>query len=476
MDPDKIHSLGCDLSDDRTKEALEKITSLKSLASPVVCLPDLHIKHRTEGPSSFVAATEGTIVPELTAPSVGCGMGVLATDLNAKDIDHVFFEKFFHEVRQNLGPRYGHFKNMLLWIGFIKRPKNKYDLSIEEFENIIKYGAKAAIEKYNLPQDAINNIEYNGTLFTKKEIDSLDLKKILPRISYRSGRHDIGYGFKGNHFLEIQYIDEILDKPFAEKWGLKENQIIIMYHGGGGAISYHVGRYFGNRRKNTRFQKLVLSIFKTLFHFSSLKDLNHFIKRLRYYFFPKSFLEIPIDSKEGQRLMLATKASLNYSYGFRMAMAKRIMDSIGEALPDRKTEIKLVWDSCHNSIVEEKIKGEKVIVHRHTANRVFANKPIIISGFNTTNSYLAVGLKNAENTLFSSDHGAGVTIQKLEQEGLSKTHPKKYTTHIYQTKTPFKRIVHHITNEGINKVMNILEKEQILKPVAKLKPLAVFKG
>ena len=67
---EKIHSLGCNLDDARTRHILERITALKSLAFPAVCLPDLHLKNRTEAPSSFAAATDGTIVPELTAPSV----------------------------------------------------------------------------------------------------------------------------------------------------------------------------------------------------------------------------------------------------------------------------------------------------------------------------------------------------------------------------------------------------------------------
>ncbi|MBI4121372.1 MAG: RtcB family protein, partial [Candidatus Ryanbacteria bacterium] len=114
--------------------------------------------------------------------------------------------------------------------------------------------------------------------------------------------------------------------------------------------------------------------------------------------------------------------------------------------------------------------------HRHTANRVFEGKPVFVSGFNTTNSYVGIGLPNAEEHLFASDHGAGITIQKMEREGFTKAHPKNFTTHIYQTRSPFKRVVTHITNEGIDYVVQKLEEEKILRPVARLRPLAVFKG
>ena len=476
MPSNKIHAFGCDLTDDRTQKILEQITSLKSLAAPVVCLPDLHLKERTEGPCSFAAATSNTIVPELTAPSVGCGMGLLTTSLTTKDVDHEFFEKFYSGLRKNLGPRYGHFRNALLWFGLIRRPHNIYDLTISEFEDLIRRGAISSIEKYKLPIETTDHFEYKGSMFTLSEQESLNLKKILPRISYRSGRHDLGYGFKGNHFLEIQYIEKIIDPKKAQAWGIKENQIVIMYHGGGGAVSYHIGRYFGNRKKNTFRQKILLSILKTLFHFGNPLDWKYAARRFQYYFIPKPFMEIPADSPEGNRLMNATKASLNYSYGFRAAIIRRVTDSLTAAIPKKKPTVSLVWDSIHNAIVPEIINGKEVIIHRHTANRVFENKPVFISGFNTTNSYLCVGLPGAEDHLFASDHGAGVTIKKMEKDGLTSAHPKSYTTHIYQTKPPFKKVVHHITNEGIDFVVQKLHDAAVIRPIAKMRPLAVFKG
>lgn len=476
MNTEKIHALGCDLGDPQLQNILDHITSLPSLAFPIVCLPDLHLKERTEGPSSFAAATTDTIVPELTAPSVGCGMGMLATSLTTKDMDHKFFEKFYESMQSNLGPRYGHARNALLWLGLIRRPESKYDLTIPEFEEFIKRGAEAALEKYNLPHEMIDHIEYQGSMFLEEEQNSLTLKKILPRVSYRSGRHDLGYGFKGNHFLEIQYVEQIIDPEKAAAWGLRENQVVIMYHGGGGAVSYHIGRYFGNRKKNTFRQKIVLNILKALFHFGSPREWKYARERFRYYFIPKPFMEIPADSPEGVRLLLATKASLNYSYGFRVAMIRRITDSLSTSLSKKKPTVSLMWDSIHNAIIPETIDGKEVIVHRHTANRVFEDKPVFVSGFNTTNSYIGVGLPGAQDHLFASDHGAGITIKKMEADGITTKHPKNYTTHIYQTKVPYKHVVHHMTNEGIDFVMSKLAEENIIKPVARLRPLAVFKG
>ena len=474
--PKKVHLLGCDISDPALQHILKQILSLKSLAFSPVCLPDLLMKPRVEAPASFAAATRNTIVQDLTAPSVGCGMGIAKTSLTRDQMNVDFFERFFQEMRGGLGPRYGFFKNCLLWLGVLARPKQPYDLSGQEFERVIRLGASAVIEKYGFPSSLLDSIEYRGSLFNEYEQKNLAIKNILPRVSFKTGMHDLGYGFKGNHFLEIQYVEEILDPALAKQWDITKNQIMIMFHGGGGAVPYHVGRYYGNRKKNTMRQKIGLLVFKTLFHFGSLDGIKNFWRRFVYFILPRPFTEIPANSQEGKRLMQAQKAALNYSYAFRVAMLKRIQESMQKAASNPQAEINLVWDAIHNSILPEIIKGEQVMVHRHTANRAHPGKPLIVSGFNTTCSYLAVALPGAEERLFSADHGAGGVIKRLEANGQSRTHPDNHKTLIYQSKEPRIKEAAHITDEGINHVMDHLERESIARPVIRLRPLAVFKG
>lgn len=476
MTTEKIHSLGCDLSDQRLKNILTKITELESLAFPVVCLPDILLKPRVEAPASIAVATKNTIVPELTAPSVGCGMGIAKTSLEKHDVDEKFFEQFYNNMQHHLGTRYGTLRNLLLWLGITKRKKQKYDLVTEEFERVIREGARAVLEKYGFGEQLLDTIEYHGSLFTESEKQQLKLLDILPRVSFKNGMHDLGYGFKGNHFLEIQYVEEILDQTTANKWDIKKDQVIIMFHGGGGVIPYHVGRYYGNREKNTAKEKIMLTIFKILFHFGSWEGIKNFRERFRFYILPRPFTEIPADSREGERLLTALKSALNYSYAFRVAMLRRINDSIAEIKEGHRVKVDLIWDTIHNSILPETIMNQQVIVHRHTATRVFPGRPVIVSGFNTTSSYLALGLKDAEGNLFSADHGAGGVIKRLGEQGISRLHPKNHTTLIYQTKEPRVRKINHVTDEGLDHVMEHLQRENIASPVIRLRPLAVFKG
>ncbi len=158
MDSNRIKAIGNDIDEPRMQEILTRIASIHSLAFPAVCLPDSHMKERVEAPCSFVAATNGTIVPELTAPSVGCGMGVVATSIRKEDITPEFYEAVYKHLRAELGPKYGFWKNLFLWLGIIERPKNKYDFSREELRDVITYGSQAILKKYNLSPETSSHV------------------------------------------------------------------------------------------------------------------------------------------------------------------------------------------------------------------------------------------------------------------------------------------------------------------------------
>ncbi|TSC72363.1 MAG: tRNA-splicing ligase RtcB, partial [Parcubacteria group bacterium Gr01-1014_70] len=251
----------------------------------------------------------------------------------------------------------------------------------------------------------------------------------------------------------------------------------IMYHGGGGAASHYMGRYFAKRKKDSKSFKTRLFQFiaKFLFHFSSWEGIWNFRLRWNYYFCPKKFQAVPVNTPEGARLFASIKASLNYSYAFRLAIVKRVADALQETFgPSVITN--LLWDTIHNAIHKETIEGKEYIVHRHTATRVFDGKPVLISGFNNTNSYIGIGRAGAEQHLFSADHGAGETIKTHAESESAKPHPEKHSTDIYISKPPYKKTAIHITNEGLDAVIQPLEDAKIMKRVALTRPIAVFKG
>jgi len=469
---EKIMDLGAIREDPELEMMLDKISKIPSLVRPPILFPDLAYKPDTEAPASLVIATRGTIIPTLTAPSLGCSMGVITTTLRKKDITLEWLRKFYANMQDELGQHYSILENILVWIGIKKRKLKKYDLATSEFEDIIREGAPSAIKRYNIPKETVRVFDNDGSMFAPEERATLHLHDILPRSSFTNGRHDLGYGFKGNHFLEVQYVEKIHDQKIADNLGLSEEQVVIMYHGGGGMVPYHVGRYYSSRRKNTWKQKMFQIVGKIFFHFFSVQGLLHARERFLYYFTSKPFREIPLNTSEGQRLLNATKASLNYSYAFNVAIYRRVIDALTKNSQGKTTNPKLVVAKIHNALVEEVADGKPAMVHRHTVTRVESGEPTIISGFNNTNSYIGVGGKALPQYLNSADHGSGKVHKHLKD----KLQKLPYSTTIFRTKEPKETSVEHVSNDGIEQVMDLLEKRDIIKRGIELRPIASFKG
>lgn len=447
----------------------EKIYPVTSVRVGPLCLPNLHIKEQLEVPSPFVAATKDTIVPMFSAPSMNCGMGLIISSLTKNDVDEKFFEEFSRLMRREVAPRFSRFQTILLHLGFIKRPRKKYDLTKKELEDVTLHGVSAVMTKYGLPEEMLGRIEHHGSLFSETEKQKIHFSRILPQASYTNGLHDMGFNFGGNHFLETHYVEEIIDEEMAEKFGLQKNQIVFFYHGGGGHATYHLGRYFARRAKNTWLEKLVLFWRKCFFHFGSWKGLWRARERWRYYFSRKSFPAIPLNTKEGQRLMQSIKAALNFGYAFRAAIFARARDTLADMGYPPET-VSLLYDAAHNTIFEETHEGEKLIVHRQDAMVAREDIPVFVAGYNNTRSYIGVGTGNKGSSLGSVSASAAATIKKTGGA------PIGHTTIIYRHKEPFIKKVEHITDEGLLAIAREFEEDGIIKPVAFIRPLAVIKG
>ena len=452
-------------------EVAEKIERIRkyvpSLARHLVCLPNIHPKAGLESPPQFVAATKDTIVPQLTAPAMNCGMSLYKTNLTRYDFSEEFLKYFAARLRAGVHPWIGKWKIALQWIGLYNRSATVYDLTEDELKNIFLNGAPAALRRYRLPHDETTRMEYGGCVLSEQEKKEIDLKRLVPRSAWQNARHEMGYNFGGNHFLEFQYVEKILDAELAHQWNIYEDQIVLFYHGGGGHATYHLGRYFGRREKNTPFEKLILFWLKLFFHFGSWESIRHFGARWHAYFSRVPFSAIPLHTEEGKRLMQSVKIALNYGYAFRAALLRRIND----ALP--KGSASFLWDASHNSIMEENINGEHVIIHRQDAVRVFNEKPVMVAGFNTL-SYLGVG-SETEQSLRSATPSAGKTIVRFKEEGKSKEDPQ-HTMFISKRKEKELKKVPQQSPEGLFAITSELEQTGTVRPVAYLRPLGTIKG
>lgn len=470
--PVKIYSSNeVDLEAEVTAE-LMKLSSLDSAAKYIVALPDVHLKPLLESPSSTAVALKDVFSLTLSSPSQNCGMSLLRTSLNINDINDKFLDDLFTEFRNN-----------------IPITRNEFRLAPDELIQVLLKGSSWVVDKYELDPAILDHIEENGSLYTNEDPDPEMVLGAIPRSLYDFGRKGFGIIGGGNHFLELQVVEDIIDTAICEKFQLRKNQIVVMFHTGSDAFGALIGRYFAHRKRALgKFQKKFLRQ-KALFHLHSSKSLSNIRERWMYYFTGRVHISIPMCSDEGHRCMLSVKASANYGYANRTAIVAAVKRSFESVLNSKGFHLSILYDLSHNSIFEEEIDGEKLWVHRHNSCRVFppskmskgsifysTGQPVLLPGSNRTSSYICVGREGAVNSLCSIDHGAGKMIDRFEGSGRCKTLHDGKITKLYRYSSSNATDIPHLSDEGINEVIAITSSNNIAKPVARSRPIAVLKG
>jgi RNA-splicing ligase RtcB len=285
------------------------------------------------------------------------------------------------------------------------------------------------------------------------------------------------------HFVELQEVEEIFDPEAAAKLGVKLGQITLQYHGGDGVLNIQMGARFGRRLAGSKALRLVMSVQKPLYQLASARSRRQLEERMSLYF-SGSCPPVPREGEEGERLMLANAVAMNYGFAYRQATYSTLRSLARQSFG---ASMKLIVDSPHNTIYEEEVQGEVAVVHRHNSARAFpASKmrghpvyadtgmPLLLPGTNRTSSYLCVAAEGADQSLYSACHGTGSIISDFERRGLSTTDPYGHTTLKFGYQDTAATVVPHLDDNGVNEGLRILASNNIVRPVARLRPFAVL--
>lgn len=446
---------------------LKQVAALECVAAPVVALPDLHHKPRLETPSSVAVATRDAIVLGLSSPSPGCGMALARTSLTADDLNEERLDALFAHLAERLRPARA-------------RPL----LSSEEMMDVLTRGAVAAASRFGFEVSLLDYMEDRGDAFAAsgEEVNAEAIARAVPVELRQLGRREFGLVGRGNHFLEVQTVAEVLDERVARAWGLHTGQIVVMLHADSGHLGAYVGRLYAHRSKNTWLGRLREWRYKVALHMKGVRSWAE-ARRRWLYFSPQPWVPIRANSEEGQQVLCALRAATNYAYANRVAVLAVLRDVMREVWGEDLPAPVLLWDSTHNSIRCEQVNGRELWVHRHNAVRIvpprwmsgsapFADigQPVLMPGTCQTSSYLCVAGEGAESTLCSVNHGAGWTAQRLAityDGGITRF----YT---YTGRLEF--LLSHYSDDGPQAVVQALQNHAIARPVIRLRPLAVLKG
>lgn len=440
-------------------EAVQQVVNVACLPGIVkfsLAMPDIHWGYGF--PIGGIAATsidEGVISPGGVGYDINCGVRLACTSLeyepNKKKIKELI-DNLFNDIPAGIGSS-----------GAIKK------LSLSELKKILTSGAEWAVKNNFGNEDDLLFTEENGRL--KNAEPTTVSAKAMER-----GLDQAGTLGSGNHFLEVDVVEEIFDSEAASAFSLFKGQVVVLIHTGSRGLGYQIC---------DDYLKLLLKEGKK-FGFN-LPD--------------RQLACAPVKSDEGESYLSAMKCAANFAWNNRqiiMHLAKKsFIRTFG--ISEEELGFKLLYDVSHNiaKIEEHNIHGmmKKVCVHRKGATRAFpagnpdipaqyrnTGQPVLIPGDMGRCSYISVGrAKSMDETFGSSCHGAG-RLQSRNQalkegKGRDLINELKGMGVVIQAKG-MKTIAEEMpfAYKNVSEVVDVMHISGISTRVAKLKPAGVIKG
>src|SRR5574341_11641 len=367
------------------EQALEQVANAATLPGIVgrsLAMPDVHWGYGV--PVGGVAAfdlSEGIISPGAVGYDVSCGVRVIRTDLDEPAVREKLqplVDALFHAVPSGVGAT-----------GRVK-------LDARETDGVLRHGARWAVEHgYGWPDD-LEVIEGGGAL------PQADPEAVSPEAKKR-GRAQIGTLGSGNHFLEVQVVDEIYDAAAAAAMGITApGQVVGFVHCGSRGLGHQVCTdYLRVAERSAREHGI------------------HLVDR--------QLACMPFQSEEGQRYVGAMSAAANFAWGNRQVITHWVREAFERVFAQSAEALgmALVYDVSHNiAKIEEYVvdgRPRQLVVHRKGATRAFPaghpdvpqryrkiGQPVLIPGDMGRYSFIAVGTERAVQESFGSTcHGAG---------------------------------------------------------------------
>jgi tRNA-splicing ligase RtcB len=450
---------------DMAPEQVANVATLPGIVGNSLAMPDIHWGYGFPiGGVAAMDAESGVISPGGVGYDINCGVRLLRTNLTVDDIKpdikHLV-DAMFRNVPSGLGS------------------KGKVHVNFSQLDKVLENGARWAVENDYGWEEDLKYLEENGCM------TGADPSLISHKAKQR-GLPQLGSLGAGNHFLEIQKVDEIFDDKTASVLGLtQKDQIMVMIHTGSRGCGYQIC--------DDQIRELSR-------HF--LKEGNMFVsKEYDIKLLDRQLVCAPIDSKPGRNYFKTMKCAANYAWANRQMITHWVRQSFKEVLNRSADELglEIVYDVAHNiAKLEEHVvdgKRKKLYVHRKGATRAFGpnspeipakygsiGQPVLIPGDMGTSSYILVGTEKAMNETFGSTcHGAGrvmsrhAAISRFRADDIIRTLLEQG---IYIKASSRKVVAEEAPDayKEIDYVVDITHGAEISLKIAKMKPLGVVKG
>jgi tRNA-splicing ligase RtcB len=467
------------LPEDEARQKVAKLSELESLVG-LAALPDLHVKEENPFPTGTAFATDKMLYPFGVGKRIGCGMRLVKTSLSADLLTSAKKDEFFQLL-----------KALLPDMSADRVPPLKKD----ELYELVFHGAEWASHKYGRPSKECQCVEENGSYFKRTTFTKNEVKKYLPADAVDGGITKYGFlGAVGNHFFELQKVNEIIDPVIASAWGLTPGQLVFMIHCDSGAFSKRSGIYYNKLSGEKRWDKQVRHFFRKLaFHFGGL-NFSEYQDMWRASFKKDSLSGIPQDTEAARQYMAIAYAAANYCIVNRTVLTGFVEKALRETFKNLSVDTELLYDVSHETVKQETIDGRSLWIHRNGASCAWpkeafdatspyrqTGQPLLMPGAMGQDSFICASDSGVKNAWYSVNHGAGRKLKKslaksmFTEEGV---HAKLKAREIKLYKLFSEDVVTQGPDsyKNIDEIIQAVQAYRLAKPVARLTPLAVLKG
>lgn len=443
------------IASDKSLEQAVNAATLPGLVGSIVVMPDMHQGYGF--PIGAVAATEfpsGVVSPGGIGYDINCGVRLLASSLQA-EASAPFMNTLATLLNQYCPSGVG--------------KEGVVNLNLPELERLMREGSRWAFKNGYATKSDLARTEEGGC------VEGANPAKVSDRAKTR-GRTQIGSLGAGNHFIEVDWVESVLDQDTASIFGLRKGCLVVQIHCGSRGLGHQVCTDY-------------------------VQDFQAAVRRYGIDLPDRELVCAPMDSPEGQAYLGAMRAAANFAFANRQLLAHSARRAFEETFSAKLKGWQLVqvYDICHNigKIETHLVNGTriKVCVHRKGATRAFGpgspdlppeyrqtGQPVLVPGSMGTASWVLAGTEMSMlNSWGSSCHGAGRMMSRsqakheIHGEDLRRTLEKQGIQVRAGSLTGLAEEAPSAYKD-VDAVVETVVAAGIARKVARLRPLAVVKG
>jgi tRNA-splicing ligase RtcB len=435
---------------DRSLEQLQNVATLPGIVDAALAMPDVHQGYGFPvGGVAALDASDGVVSPGGVGYDINCGVRLLALPLSAEELGERR-TALVHELSRAIPAGTGKHGGLAL--------------RDAELDRVLLEGPAFLVERGLGTAADVERTESRGCL------PGAELDGVSERARLR-GSGQLGTVGSGNHFVELQRVEELFDPAAAEAFGLAQGGVTILIHSGSRGLGHQVCT-------------------------EHVKTMEAVERRYGIELPDRQLACAPLSSPEGRAYLGAMAAAANFAFANRHAMAHAIREAVRRILgADAAEGTVQVYDVAHNVAKFETYGGRELCVHRKGATRAFpagseeipaeyraVGQPVFIPGSMGTASFVLAGEPGSlERSFGTTCHGAGrrMSRTKARHEVTGAALRRELEGRGIVVRCPSNRGLAEeapFAYKDVEQVVDVVQRAGLARRVARLRPLGVVKG